>query len=108
MPWGDRTGPMGLGPMSGRRAGYCGGYPMPGYANPTGPRLGRGRGFFGGGGRGGRHTFYATGQPGWVRFGYAPPTPEQEADALQDQADWLKDQLDAVNKRIEELKPKQG
>jgi len=34
MPAGDGTGPIGLGPMTGRAAGYCSGYPVPGYANP--------------------------------------------------------------------------
>jgi hypothetical protein len=34
MPWGDRTGPMGYGPMTGRGAGLCAGYPAPGYTNP--------------------------------------------------------------------------
>jgi len=42
MPGGDRTGPLGAGPMTGRAAGYCAVYPVPGYANP--PR-GYGRGF---------------------------------------------------------------
>ena len=32
MPGGDRTGPMGQGPMTGRGAGYCAGFGMPGYA----------------------------------------------------------------------------
>jgi len=44
MPGGDRTGPAGLGPMTGRRAGYCAGYQAPGYVNPW-PRFGRGIGF---------------------------------------------------------------
>ena len=39
MPVGDGTGPLGLGPMTGRAAGYCAGYPVPGYANPI-PGLG--------------------------------------------------------------------
>jgi len=34
MPWGDGTGPMGMGPMTGRAAGFCAGYGVPGYANP--------------------------------------------------------------------------
>ena len=34
MPGGNRTGPMGMGPMTGRAAGYCAGYPVPGYMNP--------------------------------------------------------------------------
>jgi hypothetical protein len=43
MPFGDGTGPAGLGPMTGRAAGFCAGYPLPGYVNPvTG-----GAGFYG-------------------------------------------------------------
>ena len=34
MPAGDGTGPMGLGPMTGRAAGYCAGYGVPAYLNP--------------------------------------------------------------------------
>jgi hypothetical protein len=33
MPGGDGTGPGGMGPMTGRAAGYCAGYSVPGYAN---------------------------------------------------------------------------
>ncbi len=39
MPRGDGTGPAGMGPMTGRAAGYCAGYQTPGYMNP-GPRAG--------------------------------------------------------------------
>jgi hypothetical protein len=39
MPGGDGTGPQGLGPMTGRAAGYCAGYQEAGYANPV-PRGG--------------------------------------------------------------------
>ncbi|MDH7481997.1 MAG: DUF5320 domain-containing protein [Armatimonadota bacterium] len=35
MPKGDGTGPLGLGPMTGRRVGYCAGYCMSGFANPA-------------------------------------------------------------------------
>jgi hypothetical protein len=38
MPAGDGTGPMGMGPMTGRAAGYCAGYPVPGFMNPYGGR----------------------------------------------------------------------
>jgi len=118
MPRGDGTGPAGMGPMSGRGVGYCGGFSAPGYANPVpgrmGPGLGRG---FGGGGRGWRHQYYATGMPGWARYGAAPawgavppvwgagaaPTVEQEADLLRQQADLLKQQLDAISQRLDEL-----
>ena len=35
MPFGDGTGPAGMGPMTGRAAGFCAGYPVPGYMNPV-------------------------------------------------------------------------
>jgi len=40
MPFGDGTGPGGMGPMTGRGAGCCAGFGRPGFANPV---LGRGR-----------------------------------------------------------------
>jgi hypothetical protein len=97
MPGGDRTGPMGAGPRTGRGMGYCSGYEWPGYTN-TGPGFRSGFGF---GGRGWRKRFYATGVPGWVT-----PTLEQETANLKAQADWLKAQLDAIQKRIEEIESK--
>jgi len=42
MPRGDRTGPAGMGPMTGRAAGYCAGYPVPGYMNTYGGRMSQG------------------------------------------------------------------
>ena len=43
MPFGDGTGPAGLGPMTGRAAGFCTGFGRPGFANPVrGKRLGFG------------------------------------------------------------------
>lgn len=101
MPGGDRTGPLGAGPRTGRGMGYCSGYNLPGYASQTADlrsRFGIGRG---GGGRGWRNRFYATGIPGWV-----PPTPEQESANLKAQADSLKAQLEAIQKRIESLTAK--
>jgi len=34
MPFGDGTGPLGLGPKTGRAAGFCAGFGRPGFANP--------------------------------------------------------------------------
>lgn len=42
MPYGDGTGPLGNGPRSGRHAGFCGGYSVPGFLNNAVPRAGRG------------------------------------------------------------------
>ena len=44
MPFGDGTGPAGMGPMTGRAAGFCVGVPVPGYVNPM-----VGAGFYGSG-----------------------------------------------------------
>jgi len=45
MPRGDRTGPRGKGPKTGRGLGYCSGSKSPGYSQEGGrPRDGRGRG----------------------------------------------------------------
>lgn len=107
MPRGDRTGPAGAGPMTGRRAGYCAGYGAPGFANPAIPGQGLGFGFgYRGGGRGWRNMYYATGLPGWQRAGWAPYVPQEEAASLKAQADWLRDQLEAIDKRLKELEEK--
>lgn len=120
MPRGDRTGPIGMGAMTGRGAGYCAGFGRAGYANPV-PGRGLGRGLvqdryalgrgFGGGGRGWRHWYYAIGLPRWRRFGaYAAPYPkpdaETEKEALRTEAEALQSELDSVKKRLEELESK--
>jgi hypothetical protein len=43
MPAGDRTGPSGAGPRTGRGAGYCSGSSAPGYANSDLRPLGQNR-----------------------------------------------------------------
>ncbi len=52
MPWGDRRGPEGMGPRTGRGLGYCSGYSSPGYTRRFGMGMGRGFGRGRGGGRG--------------------------------------------------------
>jgi Family of unknown function (DUF5320) len=112
MPRGDGTGPRGIGRSSGRGAGYCAGYDMPGFANPVpgrGSGMGSGRGGgFAGGGRGWRNCFFATGLPGWMRFGgdNAMQTPamrtdpEMEKQALRTQVENLETELDFMKKRL--------
>lgn len=114
MPRGDGRGPMGMGSFTGRAAGYCAGYGMPGYANPAsggnfGMGFGRGRGFAGGG-RGRRNCFYAAGQPGWMPYGqYGAPAPvaqaapEMEKQTLKAQADALEAELGFIRKRLAEM-----
>lgn len=110
MPGGNGTGPAGMGPMTGRGAGFCAGYGVPGYANPTPGGFGYGRG--GGFGRGGGRGFGMGFRGGrWAGPAYAPaypvataaPVPQNEMDALKVQADYLAKTLDGVQKRILEL-----
>lgn len=103
MPGGDRTGPVGTGPRTGRGAGYCGGADKPGFASPVG-RFGLERGFRRDG-RGWRHMFHDTGLLRWARDfpGSAPVAPDDEATALKNQADRLRSQLEAIQARTEQI-----
>jgi Family of unknown function (DUF5320) len=85
--------------MTGRAAGPCVGYPVPGF---MGPSMGRGPGFGRGFGRG----------RGWGR-GYVAPTPvaptrDQELDALKGQAEHLSQTLESVKERITQLEKDGG
>ncbi len=114
MPGGDRTGPMGAGPMTGRNVGFCAGHGMPGYANPVG---GRGRGFWGwgcgrGGGWGRRFGFGAgqfngapmgAGYPAQGPTAPVTPTREQELETLKQQASYFQGALEDIQKRIDAL-----
>lgn len=126
MPGGDRTGPSGMGPMTGRAAGYCTGNATPGFA--SGPSAGgfggRGRGRGGGGrgrGRGYRNWFHATGVPGWQRANWGQPAfgtpapaapmppvadPAVECETLKQQAAELSSTLESIKQRIAQLEAK--
>lgn len=123
MPRGDRTGPAGGGPMTGRRAGYCAGYDTPGYMNPVyGGWSGFGPGWWGGGFRGagrgglpwggGRGRTWGGGRGfGWrysqlvpYAYPYTPQlTKDQEISELKAQAGYFKDALTDIEKRLGEL-----
>jgi hypothetical protein len=104
MPGGDRTGPYGDGPMTGRGLGYCADYSFPGYMVPA-PRFGRGRGMGRGQGRG-RGTMYNPRgllRPRfWRIFGMSQPTPnipkEKELGILKEQKKNLERVIDQLEK----------
>jgi hypothetical protein len=131
MPRGDRTGPWGTGPMTGRSMGYCAGFSGPGFMSP-GPGFGFGRGVGFGRGMGlgfGRGMGFGRGR-GWRQAGfgrsfgypytpgmpygypqgmsYSPPfqpfTKEDEEAIHEDQVKILEDQLSQIKKRLGELK----
>jgi len=118
MPGGDRTGPMGSGPMSGHGMGYCAGFTRPGSMSP-GPGYGFGKGGgFGRGfcqgfglekGRGWRHPgfgrFWSYPYPQETPYStYQPLTEEQEMDVLEEQTKILEDELNQLKLRQTELK----
>lgn len=84
MPFGDRTGPLGAGPGTGRGAGFCSGRDGPGSVQPGVGRGYRGRGR--GAGRGRRNWFHATGLTGRQR-----------------NAGWFGNAFQDLRKRIEDL-----
>ena len=123
MPGGDRTGPMGAGPRTGRAAGFCAGYDVPGYMNPYG-RYGGGWGGGGGGwgrGRGrGRGMGWRHGRggfgPRWgASYGYEapygyqaaypaqPPSREAELEMLREQNKQLEEALKNIQERMSQL-----
>ncbi len=106
MPWGDRTGPLGYGPRTGRGLGYCNGNNVPGYmVGGRGLGLGLGRGYGRGWGRG-----YGFRGAGWGFRGYYAPYPyygvskEDEKRYFEDQKRWLEEELRFVNERLSETK----
>ena len=110
MPRGNKTGPDGQGPMTGRGLGYCAGYPTPGYAtNAPGKALGRGYGtgkglglgFRGGRGRG-YHPYSSGPSP------YSVPSKEEELNILKAQTENLKKGLEEIQKSISELGTQEG
>jgi hypothetical protein len=99
MPRGDKIGPMGFGPRTGRSAGFCSGNPevvsmnqMPGHG--FGRRFGRRCGLEGGMGWG-----------RWARRGgcLKQPSPEDERRVLEDHKEMLQRQLNAVNQKLEKF-----
>jgi len=107
MPLGDGTGPIGLGPRTGRGLGHCSGYPYPGYLNPIGRGRGRrfGRGWGYGFGRGWGRRY------GWWNnpyFNFEPPTAEEEKGILNEELKVLKEEMKTIEDRLKELENKKS
>ncbi len=108
--------------MTGRAAGLCAGYGVPGYMNPLpgrgfAPYGGRG---WPGRGRGHRNWYWATGLTGFQRaamgmpwgHGFAPvapyqPTVEQELNGLREQVRLMEENVKQARERIQELEQEQ-
>lgn len=108
MPRGDKTGPMGQGPMTGRALGFCSGYESPGFTKGFGGGRGRGRGPGFGGGFGRRNRFGYRGGYGWETgdeypIGRSFAGQKNELDSLKSEANYLKSRQLEIEKLIKEL-----
>jgi len=116
MPGGDRTGPWGVGPRTGRSAGFCVGYEVPGFMNPS---LGRGPGL-GGRWRAGRGMNWRAGLGyNWARhwgWGAHPPvevpgtrgSQPVNLKALEQQLEALDAELSEIRKLLRNSEPSEG
>ncbi len=126
MAGGDRTGPEGRGPLTGRGLGYCAGGERPGYVSagqPGGQGYGRGCGWGFGRGRGygrgfgSRHGFGFGGARRFnpaddVDLGVDPrnsvlPAESAVTRLLVEQIARLKDQVHALEARLAGPEPKE-
>ena len=110
MPRGDKTGPWGLGPKTGRAAGYCAGYDAPGYINPA-PEFRRGYGWSFS--RGWRRCYGRGFGRGFNRrwrgrmWSYPPiqsRSTKQELSALEEYKKELEEERNLIDQEIRELK----
>ncbi|MDT8390653.1 MAG: DUF5320 domain-containing protein [Lentisphaeria bacterium] len=107
MPRGNGTGPNGMGPMTGRGAGFCAGFETAGFANPA-PGYGMGRGGRGMGGAGlGLRRGAGAGRGLGRRFAGALTRPmvsaEDERAALREQVTALRTNADKLEKQLRQL-----
>jgi len=114
MPQGDRRGPNGNGPKTGRGLGFCNGNETAGYLTMErggrGVGYGRGRGFGnqhrnGGHGFGGyRSDSYRSDNYRMGRFGQSDFVGVSEKTLIENEINILKDQLTALEERLKNIK----
>jgi len=105
MPGGDRTGPLGRGPVTGWGRGFCGEADGPQFAR--GGYGGQGRGFGRGGGGGGwgwRNRFRATGAYGWMPGAWGPPAFSAAESMVDTELQWLEQRSAAIETEQEQIK----
>jgi len=98
MPNGNRTGPNGQGPMTGRVKGYCGGFGAPGYAGQHSGRCNRGRGL-------GLKKGLGRGMSAFCPQDVTASSidPNQQCQILKAQAQSLSETLESIKSQIEQI-----
>ena len=96
MPRGDKKGPAGLGPLTGRRMGYCAGNTNSesnsGIGFGRGMRNGNGRGFNQGSGRGFGRNLNSQGTQNF-----------SNKEAIESEINIIKEQLSFLEQKLEKL-----
>ncbi len=98
MPRGDGSGPAGMGPMTGRAAGFCNGANSAGYLNVGGYTRGMHSGF----GRGFHSVSRGAGLGRGLNSAYTAPvySKETEKRSLENEVGYLKNQLKTLEDRL--------
>ena len=113
MPAGDRTGPNGFGPLTGRRRGFCADDNLRsvdnrfGYGRAYGGGRGRAYGYNEGFHRGGRGFGYGYGRGfgfGNRDFHHEDTYNASEKTVLENQINVMKEQLASLEKELSDLK----
>jgi len=103
MPGGNKTGPFGEGPKTGRGLGYCSGFNWPGFHNSN-ENIGNGFGR-GWGNRWGRSNKNRYRQ-GYGRFAENRSATVSEVTLLENEARILKEQLASIEMQLSDFKKK--
>ncbi|MGB8311996.1 MAG: DUF5320 domain-containing protein [Halobacteriota archaeon] len=108
MPGFDRTGPVGCGPMTGRRQGPCMGSASRRFVDWRSPMLSKG-----GRSRGFRWRYHATGLPRGTRTGpfedvHSEVDKATIKETLEEEVSLLEDELSKIKMRLEELRPEES
>jgi len=106
MPRGDRTGPDGMGPMTGRGLGYCNNFDSPGYTKNIPAGMGERFGCRGGGlGYG----FRSRNRTNWNYISPAPANYDAKSQKtfLENEIKMLSQQLEEMKNRLSKLSPEE-
>lgn len=112
MPRGDRTGPTGQGPFTGRGLGNCKGFDSPGFTKGMGAGMGRGGGMgrsMGYGGGFGRGAGYGRGWGFNAPYPVNTPAyPWMNSMSREDEIRLLKSEADALRRSQKEIEKRLG
>lgn len=101
MPRGDRTGPEGEGPLTGRQLGYGAGYDSPGFVKA----VGRSRGWGAGRGRGQGRGYFWQGQASAPVDLPAEPVHFDELNTIKAEMAELKSNVSSILKILNKKEP---